>query len=165
MWHCKRQFHCCQLWHPPKGWKIVFSPWIFFLQDHLYVDNILKKFQVQKNYPKKDIGNLPKCAIVRLIFYIRVILKIILITTHDGRLSISFVGKVFWNWNLSHILSHRDNLVKKNSWWKIKFSAFGRASKLAVVILFFITTHDGIFLISFFKKIFWTWNLSHMLPT
>jgi len=23
-------FHYCQLWHPPKGWKIVFLPWIFF---------------------------------------------------------------------------------------------------------------------------------------
>jgi len=69
----------------------------FLSRDHLYVDNMCAKFQVQKIYPKKDIKNIPTCIVVRMIFYIRANFdpqndtipraeKIILTTTHVGRL-------------------------------------------------------------------------------
>jgi len=47
----------------PRFEKLVFYH-EFFLQDHLYVNNICEKFQGQKIHPKKDIQSLPTCEVV-----------------------------------------------------------------------------------------------------
>jgi len=57
------------------------------------------KFQVEKIYTKKDIQNLPTCVVVRITFLALGIVgkvshgckKIILPTTHGGRIRISFI--------------------------------------------------------------------------
>jgi len=60
-----KQFHYCQLWHPPKGWKIAYLLWLFFMQDHFYVNNISAKLRGQKIHTQKDIRNLSTCVVVR----------------------------------------------------------------------------------------------------
>jgi len=56
-------FYCCQLCHLLKDWNFFFAK-KFLSLDHLYVDNIFAKSQVQNIYSKKGIRNLPTCVVV-----------------------------------------------------------------------------------------------------
>jgi len=89
-------------------WSMKFLSW-----DHLYVDNMCAKFQVQKSHPKKGIWNLSKCVVVRKNFT----------TTHVGRFQISFLWVNLLDLKFgTHMIGY---LMTKISWTNFFFQSLG----------------------------------------
>jgi len=72
--------------------EIFFFAMKFLSWDHLYVDNMCSKFQVQKIYQKKDIWNLPTWVVLRQF-------SILLTLTPSQGLKIWYFALKFFSWD------------------------------------------------------------------